>query len=170
MFRTPFGKKKQPLVILIIRSTNPITISEAVSPGDASEEVGGHAAFWNLISLATTAIVQPSGRSKIRNRDAFDGNTNLLRSLSAVCFLKAIAYSFSILNAIHQRPSTVKQIKNTHRIILPPIVKSALWVVTVTAQTVKVPSLKRVPGTQACALIFFTARMIRLIIGVCGRD
>jgi len=66
-----------------------ITISNNLSPADASEDVGGHAEFWILITLATAAIIQPSGRSKRGNRDAFDGNTDLLHSLPGLCFLNA---------------------------------------------------------------------------------
>ncbi|KAJ4258931.1 hypothetical protein NW762_008018 [Fusarium torreyae] len=149
-------------------------MSNETATAQTLEEVSGQAAFWILVTLAIAAIVQPSARSRRKDRDLFDGTIDLLRCIPAVCFLDAIADLVALGSAIYRALFTQKPAQNARRRVFPKastfIVKLALSVVTVLPQTIKVASLKGVPATQACAFLFFIATTTKLVVDFCDLE
>lgn len=138
-----------------------------------AEEVSGQAAFWILLSLATAAIAQPTRSWRRKERDLFGGHVDLARCIPTVCFIDAVCDLIFLGISARRSLSTPSPAPARQR-ILPKasalIVKLALSVFTVLPQTIKVFSLKGVPGTQICACLFFLAFTTKLVVDICGLD
>jgi hypothetical protein len=138
-----------------------------------AEEVSGQAAFWILLSLAIAAIAQPTKSARRRERDLFGGHVDLSRCIPTVCFIDAVC-DLIFLGISARRSLSTSSPAPARQRILPKasalIVKLALSVFTVLPQTIKVFSLKGVPGTQICAFLFFLAFTTRLIVDICGLE
>jgi hypothetical protein len=138
-----------------------------------AEEVSGQAAFWILLSLATAAIAQPTKSWRRKERDLFGGHVDLARCIPTVCFIDAVC-DLIFLGISARRSLSTSNPAPARQRILPKasalIVKLALSVFTVLPQTIKVFSLKGVPGTQICAFLFFLAFTTKLIVDICGLE
>ncbi|CAJ0551402.1 Ff.00g113320.m01.CDS01 [Fusarium sp. VM40] len=138
-----------------------------------AEEVSGQAAFWILLSLATAAIAQPTRSWRRKERDLFGGHVDLARCIPTVCFIDAVC-DLIFLGISARRSLSTSDSAPARQRILPKasalIVKLALSVFTVLPQTIKVFSLKGVPGTQTCAFLFFLAFTTKLLVDICGLE
>jgi hypothetical protein len=138
-----------------------------------ADEVSGQAAFWILLSLAIAAIAQPTKSARRKERDLFGGHVDLARCIPTVCFIDAVCDLIFLVISARRSLSTSSPAPARQR-ILPKasalIVKLALSVFTVLPQTIKVFSLKGVPGTQICAFIFFLAFTTKLLVDICGLE
>ncbi|KAF4987755.1 hypothetical protein FGRMN_10179 [Fusarium graminum] len=138
-----------------------------------SDQVSGTAAFWLLLSLSAAAVAQPTTGELRKNRNHFGGSIDPARCIPAVCLIDAICDSAILGTGLWETLSNSKSAPVRQR-VLPKasalIAKLALSTFTVLPQTIKVFSLEGVPGTQACAFIFFYAFVTKLLVDLCGLE
>ncbi|RGP64469.1 hypothetical protein FLONG3_9527 [Fusarium longipes] len=137
------------------------------------EEVSGQTAFWILMSLAAAAVFLPTTSSRMKGRQLFGGNIDLMRSIPGVCLVDGICDTIFIGMRTYEALKTDCTAQRARRALPNASVVAAklmLSVFTVFPQTIKAFSLKGVPATQFCAFIFFYAYTTRLLIDLCGLE
>jgi hypothetical protein len=133
------------------------------------EEVSGQAAFWILASLAAAAVVLPSTSSRLKGRNLFGGNIDLVRCIPGVCLLDGIV-DVTYLYMRARKALTAPEPEKYTRSASVIAAKLTLAVFTVLPQIIKAFSLQGVPATQFCAFTFFFAFVTRLLVDLCGLE
>ncbi|ETS86241.1 hypothetical protein PFICI_00069 [Pestalotiopsis fici W106-1] len=147
-----------------------------------TQEVTGQSAFWVLITLAGAAVCQPT-HTRL-DTVFFGGNISLTRALPSICLWDGIVDVYALCKAIREgrrtsgqdvAPVTLPRHTAAKRIrarLKPNVVmvKLAIALIAVLPQTIKILSMRGIPGTQFAASIFFFASATRLIVELTGLE